>query len=81
MVSAEIYPEPYFHTEHFPRARLANQAVEIIIEKTCGGLAQLGERGTRIAEVGGSTPLSSTIICSANLPPKFLNCGRWCSGF
>lgn len=28
----------------------------------CGEVAQLGERGIRIAEVGGSSPLFSTIF-------------------
>ena len=34
--------------------------------RKCGRLAQLGERGVRNAEVGGSSPLPST-----NLPPDF----------
>ena len=34
-----------------------------------GGLAQLGERGVRNAEVGGSNPLPSTTVCQLYADP------------
>src|SRR3989304_5268588 len=35
-----------------------------------GGLAQLGERGVRNAEVGGSNPLPSTTVCQLYTDPR-----------
>ena len=38
-----------------------------------GDVAQLGERSTRIAEVGGSNPLVSTILSTPHNPPVYIS--------
>ncbi len=48
---------------------LKSDAEKDIIVESRGEVAQLGERGTRTAEVGGSNPLFSTILSDFVLQP------------
>jgi hypothetical protein len=60
-----------------PAARILKFSAGIPIRRSCGAIAQLGERLNGIQEVRGSTPLGSTNSPKTKFVRSFATLARW----